>query len=75
VNGHRYTYRISSVRRFQKSLDWAFRLPPNSLVLQTSEDQYRTGTKVMLVARQVGAPVLVTEEEARPPAKPRVCGR
>lgn len=75
ANNHRYSYRISSVRRFQKSLDWAFALPPNSLVLQTSENQYRTGTKVMLVARQVGGPVQATTAEAQPPAKPRVCGR
>jgi len=75
ANNHRYSYRISSVRRFQKSLDWAFALPPNSLVLQTSENQYRTGTKVMLVARQVGGPVQASKAEAQPPAKPRVCGR
>jgi len=75
ANNHRYTYRISSVRRSQKSLSWAFSLPPNSLVLQTSENQYRTGTKVMLVARQVGDPVQAPEAEAQPPAKPRVCGQ
>ncbi len=75
ANDHRYTYRISSVRPSKKSLDWAFALPPNSLVLQTSENQYRTGTKVMLVARQVGDPVLAPEAEAQPAAKPRVCGR
>jgi hypothetical protein len=75
ANNHRYTYRISSVRRFQKSLNWAFALPPNSLVLQTSENQYRAGSKVMLVARQVGDPVLAPEAEAQPAAKPRVCGR
>jgi hypothetical protein len=74
VNGHRYTYRISSVRRFQKSLDWAFRLPANSLVLQTSENQYRTGTKVMLVARQVSGPVATTYRESHPKARPRRCG-
>lgn len=74
-NNHRYTYRISQVRRFQKTLSWALSLPANALVLQTSEDQYRTGTKVMLVARQVGDPVLVPRAEAQPAAKPRVCGR
>ncbi len=64
---HRYTYRVIEVRRFQKTLVWAFRLPPNSLVLQTSEDQYRAGTKVMVVARQVGDPVLAPGAEANPP--------
>ena len=74
VKNHRYTYRVTEVRRFQKSLGWAYSLPPNSLVLQTSEDQYRTGSKVMVVARQEGDPVLAPEAEANPPAKPRVCG-
>lgn len=72
---HRYTYRITQVRRSQKTLDWAFGLPPNSLVLQTSEDQFRNGTKVMLVARQTGTPTMVPLGEARPSADPRVCGR
>ncbi|MCU0477874.1 MAG: hypothetical protein MUE92_03895 [Chloroflexi bacterium] len=75
VNGQRFTYEITRVRRHQKTLAWAFELPPNSLVLQTSEDQYRTGGKVMLQARQVGQPVVASLEEARPSAKPRVCGR
>jgi hypothetical protein len=69
-----YTYRITRVRRRQKTLEWALDLPPGSLVLQTSEDQYRDGTKVMLQARQVGPPVVATRAEARPPARPRVCG-
>lgn len=75
ARNHRYTYRITQVRRAQKSLAWAFDLPPNSVVLQTSENQFRTGTKVMVVARQVGAPALVSAGEARPAAHPRVCGR
>lgn len=75
VNGQRFTYEITRVRRHQKTLAWAFELPPNTVVLQTSEDQYRTGGKVMLQARQVGQPVAATQAEARPPAKPRVCGR
>lgn len=70
-----FTYRITRVRRHQTSLNWAFDLPPNTLILQTSEDQYRTGAKVMLQARQVGPPVVATRAEARPPARPRVCGR
>jgi len=73
ADNRRYTYRISRVRRFQKSLDWAFDLPPNSLVLQTSETPYRTGTKVMVVARQVGAPAAVAPGEAHPPTRPKAC--
>jgi hypothetical protein len=69
-----FVYVITRVRRHQKSLNWAFDLPPNSLVVQTSEDQYRTGGKVMLVARQRGSPVVVPRSEARPSAHPRVCG-
>ncbi len=70
-----FTYRITRVRRHQKSLAWAYALPANSLVLQTSEDQYRTGAKVMLQATQVGPPVAASPAEARPRARPRVCGR
>ena len=75
ARNHLYTYRITRVRRHQKTLAWAFDLPANSLVLQTSEDAYRTGGKVMVQARQVGGPVLVPTAEARPAARPRVCGR
>ncbi len=75
ANDRLFTYEITRVRRHQKNLAWAFEMPPDSLVLQTSEDQYRTGGKVMLQARQVGQPVVATPDEARPPAHPRVCGR
>ncbi len=68
-----YRYRIVQVRRFQASLDWAYGLPPNSLVLQTSETPYRDGTKVMLVARQVGDPVRATLAESRPTPRPVAC--
>jgi hypothetical protein len=74
-NGNRrYTYEIVEVRRRQKTLAWAFDLPPDSLVLQTSETPYRDGTKTMLVARQVGEPTVAERAEARPGAKPRRCG-
>jgi hypothetical protein len=71
---HRYTYEVVEVRRRQKSLAWAFDLPPDSLVLQTSETPYRNGTKTMLVARQIGEPVVVGRSEARPRPEPRRCG-
>jgi hypothetical protein len=69
-----FTYQVTRVRRHQTTLAWALELPPSSLVLQTSEDQYETGTKVMIQARLVGPPVAATRAEARPPAHPRVCG-
>jgi hypothetical protein len=69
----RYEYRIGRVRRRQHSLDWALRLPPESLVLQTSETPYATGTKMMLVARfQDVQPA--THRKAHPKAKPLRCG-
>ena len=74
IGNHRYTYEIVEVRRRQKTLAWAFDLPPGSLVLQTSETPYRDGTKTMVVARQVGEPVVVDRAEARPKPKPRRCG-
>lgn len=69
----RYEYVISRVRRHQRSLDWAFDLPAGSLVLQTSENQYASGPKVMLVARfrEVAAS---SHAAAHPRAKPRRCG-
>ena len=73
ARNHLYRYRIVAVRRFQHSLDWAYDLPPNSLVLQTSETPYRDGTKVMLVARQVGDPLKATLAESRPTPRPVAC--
>jgi len=73
AGNQRFTYRISQVRRFQKTLQWAFNLPPNSVVLQTSETPYRDGTKVMVVARQVGVPAAVPPAEAHPVARPKAC--
>jgi hypothetical protein len=73
MHNQRYTYTITSVRRHQHTLSWAYRLPPDSLVLQTSETPYRNGTKVMLVARQAGPPVVVTAAEARPKPHPVRC--
>lgn len=68
----RYRYEITRVRRFQKHLDWAFRLPAELLVLQTSETPFANGTKVMLVARLMGVTV-VPHAEAHPKARPRRC--
>jgi hypothetical protein len=73
ADDRRYDYRISKVRRHQRSLSWAFDLPAESLVLQTSENQYASGPKVMLVARFRGV-VDVPHAEAHPKARPRRCG-
>jgi hypothetical protein len=69
----RYHYTITRVRRFQSTLDWAFRLPAGSLVLQTSETPFAHGTKVMLVARLRDV-TTVEAAEAQPAAHPRRCG-
>ncbi len=67
-----WTYVVTSVRRRQHTLDWAFDLPPNSLVLQTSETPYRDGTKVMVVAREASvAPA--PYGDAHPTAHPVAC--
>jgi hypothetical protein len=73
ADDRRYEYRISQVRRHQRSLTWAFDLPAESLVLQTSENQYASGPKVMLVAR-FRAVTSTPHVEANPKAKPRRCG-
>jgi hypothetical protein len=68
-----YTYRVTRVRRHQKSLAWAYALPANSLVLQTSETPYSDGSKVMLEARQVGSAVAAAPGDAQPKARPVRC--
>jgi len=69
----RYEYVITRVRRHQRSLNWAFDLPAESLVLQTSENQYASGPKVMVVARFQEV-VASSHAAAHPKAKPRRCG-
>jgi len=73
ADDRRYEYRITRVRRHQRTLAWAFDLPAESLVLQTSENQYASGPKVMLVARLRGV-VDASHADAHPKAKPRRCG-
>ncbi len=68
-----YVYEIVRVRRHQRSLGWAFDLPPESLVLQTSENQYANGPKVMLVA-SLRSVATAAHAEAHPKARPRRCG-
>ena len=68
-----YVYEIVRVRRHQRSLGWAFELPPESLVLQTSENQYASGPKVMVVAR-FRSVTDASHKAAHPKAKPRRCG-
>ena len=68
-----YVYEIVRVRRHQRSLGWAFDLPSESLVLQTSENQYASGPKVMVVASFRGV-VGASHREAHPKARPRRCG-
>ena len=51
---------------------WVYELPPNSLILQTSETPSASGTKLFVVAFLVAVePSTVTE--ARPTPHPLVC--
>lgn len=68
-----YVYKIVQVRRHRRSLGWASRLPPESLVLQTSENQYASGPKVMVVASFRGV-AGTSHRAAHPKARPRRCG-
>ncbi len=64
-----WTYRITSIRRHQRVLDWAFRLPRRSLVVQTADAD---GGLLMVVAR-LSSRVPTTGSDAHPPAHPRAC--
>jgi len=48
-------------------------LAGDALVLQTSETSRSSGTKLVVVARPIGAPELSSDRAARPTARPRVC--
>ncbi len=74
-DARRYRYRIVAVHRHVSARAipaWVYKLPPNSLILQTSETPYSNGTKLFVVASLVSvAPS--TEKEARPTPHPLVC--
>jgi hypothetical protein len=74
ADAFRRRYTITEVHRRVRSLELVNRLPGDALVLQTSETDHHTGAKLMVVARPVGDPERVSATEARPKARPRVCG-
>lgn len=68
-----YTYRISSVKRFQRSIASAFDVRGRVLWLQTSEGPYASSTKLVVVATQVGGAVPATWAAAHPTPRPVSC--
>ncbi len=74
-DARQYSFTIVQVHRHVSGRsipDWVYKLPPNSLILQTSETPYATGTKLFVVAFLVSVqPSTVTE--ARPTPHPLVC--
>jgi hypothetical protein len=73
ADGYRRRYAIREVHRRVRTFDVVNDLRGDGLVLQTSETDHHTGTKLMVVARPVGDAELVSETKARPQARPRAC--
>jgi hypothetical protein len=74
ADAFRRHYAITEVHRRVRSFAVVNGLRGDALVLQTSETDHHTGTKLMVVARPVGGPDQASATEARPEARPRVCG-
>jgi len=74
ADAFRRRYAITDVHRHVRSFEVVNGLPGNAVVLQTSETDHHTGTKLMVVARPVGGPERVSATEARPEARARACG-
>jgi hypothetical protein len=74
ADAYRRRYAITEVHRHVRSFDVVNDLRGDGLVLQTSETDHQTGTKLMIVARPVGGAEPVSVTKARPEARPRVCG-
>ena len=72
-DSRRYSYRITSVRPRQTSIQRALELTARQLWLQTSEGPYATSTKLVVVAVPVGVPVLVARSVAIPTPRPLAC--
>jgi hypothetical protein len=66
-------YQITEIHPRVKDLDVVNDLAGDALVLQTSETSRSSGTKLVVVARPIGTPVLSSDRAARPTARPRVC--
>jgi hypothetical protein len=74
ADAFRRHYAITDVHRHVRSFEVVDRLLGNAVVLQTSETDHSAGTKLMVVARPIGAPERVSVTEARPVARARTCG-
>ena len=74
ADAFRRHYAITDVHRHVRSFDVVNGLSGDAVVLQTSETDHHTGTKLMVVARPAGAPESVSATEARPEARARICG-
>lgn len=68
-----FTYRITQVRRGQRSVQGAFGITAKVLWLQTSEGPYATSTKLVVVATQVGGPFTASYAASHPRPRPRSC--
>jgi hypothetical protein len=66
-------YQITEIYPRVEDLDVVNDLAGDALVLQTSETSRSSGTKLVVVARPIGAPELSSDRAARPTARPRVC--
>lgn len=68
----RFTYEVTEVRRHVISLDEAYRVTAEQLILQTSEGPHGTPGKTMLVARPLDE-AAAQPDEAHPEANPVRC--
>jgi hypothetical protein len=69
-----YTYRITEVRRGQRSVQSAFGVVGSKILwLQTSEGPYATSTKLVVVARQTGGPYVTSYAASHPTPRPYSC--
>lgn len=68
-----FTYRITKVRRGQRSITAAFGITAKVLWLQTSEGPYTTSTKLVVIATQVGGPFTASYTASHPKPRPRSC--
>jgi hypothetical protein len=68
-----FTYRITQVRRRQRSISSAFGVTAKVVWLQTSEGPYASSTKLVVVATQVGGPYKATYAASHPKPRPHSC--
>lgn len=68
-----FTYRITQVRRGQRSVQAAFGITAKALWLQTSEGPYATSTKLVVIAKPVGGPFTASYAASHPTPRPLSC--